>query len=241
MLLGLTFPGIIPHSDCSSESMGVSVPLLVLVLIYSCWSLHTRDWNEREIITNLSLVEGKVFPFENFNPFIARREDGSDFVSVALVDHPGWIGMALNSFFSLIKFQSRHSITILTVNNPEIANIFRRLGFYAYDAGDLVTTFPPDFQPAKILSWSWNEIIFLRFNLWMEAFKRNIGFCSLDLDVTYNQNVFFGPEKEKDGTYSDISIQGMQLPLDHGKEEAVPCKATSLHFLTIFPFSYPLR
>ena len=131
------------------------------------------------------------------------------------------------------------------MNNPEIANIFRRLGFYAYDAGDLVTTFPPDFQPAKILSWSWNEIIFLRFNLWMEAFKRNIGFCSLDLDVTYNQNVFFGPEK--DGTYSDISMQGMQLPLDHRKEEDIPCTAISLHFLIIFPYSltfsftYPLR
>jgi hypothetical protein len=167
-----------------------------------------KEWNTRQLspVSQLALVPGNEFPFLEFNPPLLRRGDGATFVSVALVEHPEWIGLALNSLVSLSRFANVRGVTVMTVGDPNLADIFNRVGLYTYNANTIVGTFPADFLPDKhIPNWSWGEIIFLRFNLWIESFRRGIGFCSLDLDVTYNKNVIF---PTINGKFADISMQG---------------------------------
>ena len=175
-------------------------------------SKGTFNWNNREIapLQQLALIEGRELPYTDFDPPIGYRGDGAPFISVAVIDNPKWISMALNSFISLAKYHNLKSITIMTVGNEDLKKVFQRLGLYAYNAAPTIATFPPDFQLDKHLPyWSWGEIIFMRFNVWFEAFRRGIGYCSLDMDVTYSQDVLYGAFE---GDYFDVTMQGEQVP-----------------------------
>jgi hypothetical protein len=171
--------------------------------------LSAGRWNSHAVqsISKFSMVpDGVEYKLKKFNPPIFERGDGAPFLTVALVDDADWISLALNSFITLKKYQDPKTITIVTVDDMELTSIFRRLGFYVYDAGPVVKTYPKPFRGNIALPfWSWGEIIFTRFNMWVEAFRREIGFCSLDLDVTYAHNALYG---KINGTYADISMQG---------------------------------
>lgn len=194
-------------------SVTVLFVLSISALLQLAIGATIRDWNQRSVesITKFSMVpDGVAYTIPDFNPLLFKRDDGAPFLSVALVDNPDWINLALNCFLSMKQFLDLKSVTILTVNNPEIKAIFERLGFYVYDVGELSKTFPPEFHAdVPLPNWSWGEIIFTRFNMWVEAFRRHVGFCSLDLDVAFTQNVLFA---KIDGVYADISMQGLPLP-----------------------------
>jgi hypothetical protein len=167
------------------------------------------EWNNRNLlpISKLSLEKNKEYPNILFNPPLAVRGDGKRFLLVSVVDGEEWINIAINSLASLARYTNVSAVTVMTTNNHKVGEIFRRLGLYVYDAKDTIATFPPDFRLEHPLpSWSWGSIIFLRFNTWFEAFRRGVGFCSLDTDVTYNKIVLFA--KNRDNSFSDISIQG---------------------------------
>ena len=172
------------------------------------------NWNQRQLapISALALIKGREYPYKNFDPPLFIREDGAPFISVAVIDNPVWITMAVNNLVSTARYQNLSGITIMTVGtySNKIASVFKRLGLYTYNANPTIDTFPPDFKPDKHLPhWSWGEIIFMKINLWFEAFRRGIGFCSLDLDVSYNTDVF-GTKFERG--YPDIIMQGELIP-----------------------------
>jgi hypothetical protein len=205
----------------------------VLLLIFSLSSArYARDWNLRSasIIPKeeLSLLPNREFPYNNFDPPLFLREDDAPFMAVAVLDSYHWISLALNSLVSLAKFHSINGVTVMTEGNEELEKIFRRLGIYAYNANDTISTFPEDFSiHNRLPNWSWGEIIFMRYNLWFEAFRRRVGFCSLDLDVTYNQDVLFS--KNGGESFSDVTMQGNVLPADRYHKHKT-CK-TSINLL----------
>lgn len=187
-----------------------SVALLYLSLAYVESAPVVHDWNSREVlpIKDLAVIHGHEFPHNNFDPPLIVRDDGAQFLSVAMVDSEAWINLALNSFVTFAKHQNISGLTIMTTGaDDRLASIFRRLGLFTYDARATVASYPPEFRLEHPLpSWSWGSIIFLRYNAWFEAFRRGIGFCLVDTDVTFNKDVFFA--RDKNGHFADISIQG---------------------------------
>ena len=187
---------------------------------------YVRDWNTRKVeqVEKLSLLPGQEFTYRNFDPPLHLREDGAPFMAVAVVDSASWVALALNSFVSIAKYHSINGITVMTEDDGQLEKIFKRLGIYAYNANSTIKTFPPDFGVDKRLpNWSWGEIIFMRFNLWFEAFRRKVGFCSLDLDVTYSQNVLF---PKVNGKYVDIAMQGHVINKDPAQKNS-HCKCST--------------
>lgn len=155
------------------------------------------------------LSDGIGYSFPGFDPPLYVRGDGKKFLCIAFVDGANWIDLALNNFISMAKANmTTKSITIITLSD-QIVDIFTRLGFYAYNAAPAIAQYPPDFQPSKRYPhWSWGEIIFMRFNFWIESFRRELGFCSLDLDVVYDDNVLFGGDREG---FADITMHGYSV------------------------------
>lgn len=169
----------------------------------------THVWNNRSIspIGELALLKNQEFAHISFDPPLEIRQDGSLFLSVALVDSESWINLALNSFVSLASHHNISGLTVMTMNDKRLASVFTRLGLYAYDASSTIEGFPEVFRLKNPLtSWSWGAVIFLRFNAWFEAFRRGIGFCFIDTDVTYNRELFF--VRDRNGKFVDISTQG---------------------------------
>lgn len=180
-----------------------------LYLVFVCSDPVVHVWNNRTVlpIGELAIVHGQQFPHIDFDPPLNVRKDGSLFLSVTVVDNDAWINIALNSFVSLAKYHNISGLTIMTMNDARLGSVFKRLGLFTYDAKATIAQFPPDFRLEKALpTWSWGAIIFLRFNAWFEAFRRGIGFCSIDTDVTYNQDVLYMKNNNHD--FADISTQG---------------------------------
>lgn len=187
-------------------------PIFLLVFSFRIrFVICKRRWNSDHLfpISQLSLIKDKEFAFDSLEMPIARRTDGSLFVFAVLIDNPLWIGLALNSLVSISKFVDLRAITVMTIGSEPIDTIFKRLGLYTYNASSSTDKFPQDFRPAKQLTWSWGEIIFLRYNLMIEAFRRKLGLCVFDLDTTFNDDIF---GKNEDGKFFDIVTQGDRLP-----------------------------
>lgn len=197
-------------------------------------------WKNRTIlpINELAIINGQEFPNIDFAPPLMVRKDGSLFLTVTVVDNDAWINIALNSFVSLAKLHNVSGLTIMTMNDRRLATIFRKLGLYAYDATSTISTFPADFNPEQsVASWSWGAIIFLRFNAWIEAFRRGIGFCSIDTDVTYNREVLF--VRHRDQQYADITTQGHIKKVNPKSKNK--CKLTAVQDFCVSPdYAYEL-
>ena len=206
------------------------VTLFFVIIVAKCE--YMRDWGARKVnaISELAMIPDTEFTHANFDPPIHVRGDGAAFLSIAIVDSDAWINLALNSFVSLARFQSINGVTVVTLDdNGQIEMVFKKLGIYAYNANPTIAKFPEDFRKDKALpNWSWGAVIFLRFNLWIEAFRRGVGMCNLDVDVTYNRDFLFGANSRHEShvvhdadiaagndvaEYLDIVMQGRQVPM----------------------------
>lgn len=213
---------IIEQMHRANATRGKSIRVLVVKMWSAaliCLSLHCfknsiaapvmHVWNDREVlpIRELALIHKHEYTHRNFDPPLNVRDDGALFLSVAMVDSEAWINLALNSFVTFAKYQNISGLTIMTTGDDRLGAVFRKLGLFTYDAKATVASYPPEFRLEHPLpSWSWGAIIFLRYNAWFEAFRRGIGFCLVDTDVTFNKDVFFA--RDKNGHYVDIAIQG---------------------------------
>ena len=195
-----------------STKYWIVVLCLVLLTCSNDFVNCGKSWNSDKPlpISELSVIKNKEFTFHSLAMPVSKRGDGSPFVTVVIIDSPLWIGLALNMLVSIARFLDLKTITVMTAGREPIDIIFKRLGLYTYNANSTIDKFPPDFRSSKhVSSWSWGEIIFLRYNLMIEAFRRRLGICMLDVDVTINDNIF---GKSVGGKFFDIVVQGDRFP-----------------------------
>lgn len=197
--------------------------LVLLTCIIDHFVICEIRWNSDKPlpISELSVFKKKEFAFNSLAMPVAKRGDGSPFVTVVLVDSPIWIGLALNMLVSMAKFVDLKYFTVMTAGREPVDIIFKRLGLYTYNANSTIAKFPPEFRSSENVSnWSWGEVIFLRYNLMIEAYRRKLGICMVDLDITVKNDVFW---KSVDGKFFDIVVQGEQLSANNTLSES-KCK-----------------
>jgi hypothetical protein len=178
--------------------------------------LIVQNWNDRpvkpieELCTYKKVDCQDEFVIHGFNPHLRVRGDGSAFLIVAVVEDTSWLLLTLNMLVSRAKFHDLKGVTI-TTEDSTVENVFRRLGFYVYRTEESTKQFPASFnRKINTTEWSWGSLLFMKHNMWIEAFRRGVGFCSLDCDTTFVQDVLFDPGV-------DITMEGLQVKKHHSR------------------------